>query len=314
MPRTRHRRDRAARWAWCAAITPSTNPGGDAGEQDHQRAQGAQCGDRRALAQGRLDLRERCSAYMRFADFAQASARRRTWCRCSPRRVTKEATHALMRQCRPGGGHRFAGQRARGLRPAARRPSASAPATWLQHRRRARRNWPMRRRSHRPLQDFRQRDQLLVREQRGDGRGRLPGAMLAASPRPGACCWTRRPKRRKLQARDVAPRQAGSPAVIRAGCAALIAELAGPREREALHGARFLMVEESGAGPDFPFSGEKLSPVLAVYRARDFDARQARRLRDIYAFQGAGHSVSASTARDDGAGAATSGSTCRCRA
>jgi sulfoacetaldehyde dehydrogenase len=31
------------------------------------------------------------------------------------------------------------------------------------------------------------------------------------------------------------------------------------------------MVEETGTGPDFPFSGEKLSPVLTVYRARDFD-------------------------------------------
>ena len=28
---------------------------------------------------------------------------------------------------------------------------------------------------------------------------------------------------------------------------------------------KFLMVEESGIGPDYPFSGEKLSPVLSVY-------------------------------------------------
>ena len=69
-----------------------------------------------------------------------------------------------------------------------------------------------------------------------------------------------------------------------------IAGLAG-LEREALRSARFLMVEESGTGPDCPFSGEKLSPVLAVYRARDFDHACAI-VADIYAFQGAGHSVS----------------------
>ncbi len=55
-------------------------------------------------------------------------------------------------------------------------------------------------------------------------------------------------------------------------------------------GARVLMVEESGSGDNFPFSSEKLSPVLAVYRATDFDAAAAR-VAEIYAFQGAGHSV-----------------------
>jgi sulfoacetaldehyde dehydrogenase len=51
------------------------------------------------------------------------------------------------------------------------------------------------------------------------------------------------------------------------------------------------MVEESGVGPSYPFSGEKLSPVLAVYRARDFDEAFAI-TRRIYDFQGKGHSVS----------------------
>ncbi|MDP3514861.1 MAG: aldehyde dehydrogenase family protein [Sulfuritalea sp.] len=69
-----------------------------------------------------------------------------------------------------------------------------------------------------------------------------------------------------------------------------IAAIAG-LEREALRSARFLMVEETGAGPDFPYSGEKLSPVLTVYRARDFDHACAI-VADIYAYQGAGHSVS----------------------
>ena len=72
--------------------------------------------------------------------------------------------------------------------------------------------------------------------------------------------------------------------------AARIAGLAG-LERPAARAARFLMVEETGAGPACPFSGEKLAPVLAVYRARDFDAAMAI-TRRIYDYQGKGHSVS----------------------
>jgi sulfoacetaldehyde dehydrogenase len=54
---------------------------------------------------------------------------------------------------------------------------------------------------------------------------------------------------------------------------------------------RMLLVREDGVGRDHPFSGEKLSPVLAVYRARDF-ADACAIVARIYAFQGAGHSVS----------------------
>jgi sulfoacetaldehyde dehydrogenase len=54
--------------------------------------------------------------------------------------------------------------------------------------------------------------------------------------------------------------------------------------------ARFLIVEESGVGRAHPFSGEKLSPVLAFYRAPNFDAA-ARRADELLRFQGAGHSV-----------------------
>lgn len=53
---------------------------------------------------------------------------------------------------------------------------------------------------------------------------------------------------------------------------------------------RFLMVEESGHGPDHPFSGEKLSPVLTVYKARDIDAAMEI-VRGVYGYMGAGHSV-----------------------
>ncbi len=71
--------------------------------------------------------------------------------------------------------------------------------------------------------------------------------------------------------------------------AEVIARVAGLDEVAARH-PKFLMVDESGAGSDYPFSGEKLSPVLAVYRAAGFDAA-ADVVRGIYTYMGAGHSV-----------------------
>ncbi|MBF0304359.1 MAG: aldehyde dehydrogenase family protein [Alphaproteobacteria bacterium] len=53
--------------------------------------------------------------------------------------------------------------------------------------------------------------------------------------------------------------------------------------------AKFFMVEETGVGKAHPFSGEKLSLVLAVYRAADFHAAKER-VREILDFQGRGHS------------------------
>jgi sulfoacetaldehyde dehydrogenase len=53
---------------------------------------------------------------------------------------------------------------------------------------------------------------------------------------------------------------------------------------------KFFMVEETGVGRGFPFSGEKLALVLTVYRARDFDAAVVR-ANEILAHQGRGHSV-----------------------
>ncbi|HYE50831.1 MAG TPA: aldehyde dehydrogenase family protein [Azospirillaceae bacterium] len=53
--------------------------------------------------------------------------------------------------------------------------------------------------------------------------------------------------------------------------------------------ARFFLVEETGVGKAFPFSGEKLSLVLTVYRAADFEAAKAR-VREILEHQGKGHS------------------------
>ena len=72
-----------------------------------------------------------------------------------------------------------------------------------------------------------------------------------------------------------------------------IAERAGLADAAARQ-AKVLMVDEDGVGPAHRFSGEKLCPVLTIYRARDFE--QSKELvRRIYGFQGAGHSVSLHT-------------------
>lgn len=52
---------------------------------------------------------------------------------------------------------------------------------------------------------------------------------------------------------------------------------------------KFVMVEETGIGKAYPLSGEKLSLVLTVYRAKDF-ADAKRIIRDILEYQGKGHS------------------------
>jgi len=111
-------------------------------------------------------------------------------------------------------------------------------------------------------------------------------AMLAALARAGGVRVTPDEKA-KLQA-TMWPDGKLSPAVT-AQSAPKIAALAG-LGRSAFATAKFLIVDEAGAGPDSPFSGEKLSPVLAVYRVRDFAAARDQ-VRAIYAFQGAGHSV-----------------------
>ncbi len=63
-------------------------------------------------------------------------------------------------------------------------------------------------------------------------------------------------------------------------------------------GTEFLAVETSGIGPDHPLSGEKLSRVLAVYRAADYTGAKAIAARILH-HQGAGHSIGIHTAKDD---------------
>jgi sulfoacetaldehyde dehydrogenase len=71
--------------------------------------------------------------------------------------------------------------------------------------------------------------------------------------------------------------------------ASAIAMRAGLSRPELLD-ASFLIVEETGVGRAHPFSGEKLSPVLAFYRAPDFAAASAT-AEKLLRYQGAGHSI-----------------------
>lgn len=85
---------------------------------------------------------------------------------------------------------------------------------------------------------------------------------------------------------------------------AVIAQDAGPMldalgfADEVPEGTRFLAVETSGIGPDHKLSGEKLSRVLAIYRAKDFaDAKTITgRILD---HQGAGHSIGLHSTQDE---------------
>ena len=87
-----------------------------------------------------------------------------------------------------------------------------------------------------------------------------------------------------------------NPAVL-AKSAPTICEVAGLIRPE-LASARFLMVEEQGIGADFPFSDEKMSPVLTVYRAVDFAAACAI-TRRILEYKGLGHSCGIHTQNNE---------------
>ncbi len=86
-----------------------------------------------------------------------------------------------------------------------------------------------------------------------------------------------------------------SPDVI-AKPAATIAELAGfgiPADRT------FLIVEEDGVGPEHPFSGEKLSVVLALYRYAGDIQGAVDQVNAITDYQGLGHTCGIHTSRDE---------------
>jgi len=111
-------------------------------------------------------------------------------------------------------------------------------------------------------------------------------ALVAAFAREGGVLLDDEETRRLQE--EMFPDGRLSPDVI-AKAAPTIAALAG-LVRPELDTARFLLVEETGVGPAHPFSGEKLSPVLTLYRVRDFAAAADLAAR-LLAYQGAGHSV-----------------------
>jgi sulfoacetaldehyde dehydrogenase len=86
------------------------------------------------------------------------------------------------------------------------------------------------------------------------------------------------------------------PAVaVVAKSAARIAGLAGFEVDES---CPMILVEESGTGPDHPFSGEKLSVVLALYRYEGDISVAADLVNAITAYQGLGHTCGIHTSSD----------------
>ena len=76
-----------------------------------------------------------------------------------------------------------------------------------------------------------------------------------------------------------------------------IASLAGISSEEALK-AKCFIVEEEGIGPDYPFSGEKLTIVLAVFKYSDFD-EAVDIVNRISSYQGKGHSCGIHTTTEE---------------
>lgn len=62
---------------------------------------------------------------------------------------------------------------------------------------------------------------------------------------------------------------------------------------------RFLIVEEEGVGPDHPFSGEKLSVVLALYRYEGGIENAVKLVNAITDYQGRGHTCGIHTRSDE---------------
>ncbi|MDW7668835.1 MAG: aldehyde dehydrogenase family protein [Bacillota bacterium] len=71
-----------------------------------------------------------------------------------------------------------------------------------------------------------------------------------------------------------------------------VAELNVPEDR------KFFMVEETGVGADYPFSGEKLSVVVTIFKVKNFE-EAVEKVKDITNYQGKGHSCGIHSTDDD---------------
>ena len=63
-------------------------------------------------------------------------------------------------------------------------------------------------------------------------------------------------------------------------------------------GREFLIIPETGAGPEYPFSGEKLSVTMALYKVKDIH-EAIEMTNAIQAYQGEGHSCGIYSYSDD---------------
>jgi sulfoacetaldehyde dehydrogenase len=75
-------------------------------------------------------------------------------------------------------------------------------------------------------------------------------------------------------------------------------KIAGMAGIELPEGKQFLIVPETGTGPEHPFSGEKLTVTMALYKVSDID-HAIELTNDIQAYQGQGHSCGIYSYNDD---------------
>ncbi|MEP5765309.1 MAG: aldehyde dehydrogenase family protein [Halieaceae bacterium] len=75
-------------------------------------------------------------------------------------------------------------------------------------------------------------------------------------------------------------------------------KIAGMAGIELPEGKQFLIVPETGAGKDFPFSGEKLTVTMALYKVKDIE-EAIEVTNAIQAYQGQGHSCGIYSYNDD---------------
>ena len=90
----------------------------------------------------------------------------------------------------------------------------------------------------------------------------------------------------------------GGPVPAAAVVAKSAAHIAGLAGFEVDSACPMILVEETGAGPGHPFSGEKLSVVLAVYRYAGGISAAAELVNAITAYQGLGHTCGIHTSSD----------------
>ena len=272
-----------------AVITPSTNPRRNAGEQDHQYAQGPQRRRHRAFAQGSFHL---CQvARVRARRVCQDRRTGRSGATPARSPVTKDLTHELMRQAdlvaATGSQANIRAAYASGT-PAVGVgagnvvvivDSSADPADAAAK--------IVRSKTFDNATSCSSENSAVIHADVYD-------AMLAELAKLGGVLLD---AKEKLQLEGVMFPNGKLSSATTAQSAPRIAQLAG-LERNGFGTCRFIMVEESGIGRSCPFSGEKLAPVLAIYKARDFD-EAFRITHDIYDYQGKGHSVGIHT-RDEG--------------